>query len=343
MTMSAAPSVSVILLTYNQEAFVAEALRSWLGQDHPGFELVLADDASVDRTREIIDATLAAHPHAHIRVVDCHRPANGGVLANINAAMAACNGDIIVAAAGDDISEPSRLKMAVEIFAADPTVQVVVTNCQKIDATGQDLGHPSLRHRTGLYTYALSDRDIYARSPVCGATAAYRASLFLDFGPMQPGFHGEDNCLWVRALLRGAVYYDRRPLVRWRQHGANLSNYSEGGFITPESRERHLRWMRSHEQMTPQWERDITLAVERGWVSAEQGTKVLALAQLECARWKLDRCSLEPAPWAEWKGAAWALFRMARLAPVYRGFRKWLNRYRREREWRWWAKVRQQS
>jgi len=200
-----------------------------------------------------------------------------------------------------------------------------------------------LRHRGGLYTYALSDRDIYARSPVCGATAAYRASLFRDFGPMQPGFHGEDNCFWVRALLRGAVYYDRRPLVRWRQHGANLSNYSEGGFITPESRERHLRWMRAHEQMTPQWERDITLAVERGWVSVEQGAKVLALAQLECARWKLYRCSLEPAPWAEWKESAGVVFRMGLWAFVYRGFRKWLNRYRREREWRWWAKERQQS
>ena len=101
--------------------------------------------------------------------------------------------------------------------------------------------------------------------------------------------------------------------------------------------------MRAHEQMTPQWERDITLAVERGWVSAEQGAKVLALAQLECARWKLDRCSLEPAPWAEWKESAGVVFRMGRWALVYRGFRKWLNRYRREREWRWWAKVRQQS
>jgi glycosyltransferase involved in cell wall biosynthesis len=335
----ALPSVSVILLTYNQEAFVAEAVRSWLRQDLADFELILSDDASTDRTREV----LAAHPHPHVRVVHCHRPVNVGVLANINAAMAACTGDVIVAAAGDDISEPSRARMAAEIFAADPTVQVVVTNCQKIDAAGQNLGHPSLRHRAGRYAYALSDRDIYARSPVCGASAAYRASLFRDFGPMQPGSHGEDNCFWVRGLLRGAVYYDRRPLVGWRQHGANLSNYSEGGFTTPESRQRLLRWMRAHEQMTPQWERDITLAVERGWVSAEQGAKVLALARLECARWKLDRCSLEPAPWAEWKECAGVVFRMGRWALVYRGFRKWLNRYRREREWRWWAKVRQQS
>lgn len=343
MTTPPLPSVSVILVTYNQEAFVAEALRSCLDQDLPGFELVLADDASTDRTRDLIEAELAARPRPHLRVVRCHRPRNGGVLANINAAMAACTGDIIVAAAGDDVSEPSRLRATAEIFAADPSVQAVVTACQKIDAAGALMGPPSLRHRGGRYAYEAGSRDLYSRSPVCGASAAYRAALFRDFGPMQPGSHGEDNCFWVRALLRGAVYYDRRPLVRWRQHGANLSNYSEGGFASAESRQRHLRWMRAHEQMTPQWERDIRLAVERGWVSAEQGDRVVALARRECARWTLDRCSLEPAPWAEWKVAARPFVRWGDLSLVYRSFRKWANRYRREREWRWWTKVRRES
>lgn len=337
------PSVSVILLTYNQEAFVAEALRSWLAQDHPGFELVVADDASTDRTRAIIDAELAAHPHPQVRIVFSHRPVNGGVLANVNAAMAACTGDIIVAAAGDDVAEPTRVRAAAEIFAGDPTVQAVVTNRQKIDAEGRPLGYPSRRYAAGRYAYEPGGRHIYARSPVCGATAAYRASLFRDFGPMQPGSHGEDNCFWVRALLRGAIYYDRRPLVRWRQHGANLSNYSEAGFVSPESRQRHLRWMQAHAQMAPQWERDVALATERGWITAEQGARIVAMAQRECARWRLDRCSLEPAAWVEWKEAARPFCQWGDLSLVFRSFCKWLNRYRREREWRWWAKVRQQS
>ncbi len=337
------PTVSVILLTYNQEAFVAEAVRSWLRQDLPVFELVLSDDASTDRTRDVIEAELARHPATQVRVVRAHRPSNVGVLANVNAAMAACTGDIIVAAAGDDVSEPARLRLTAEIFAADPTVQAVVANCQKIDADGRLLGSPSLRHATGRYSYDQSARDLYARSPVCGASAAYRAELFRDFGPMQPGSHGEDNCFWLRALLRGAVYYDRRPLVRWRQHGANLSNYSEGGFASAESRQRHLRWMRAHELMAPQWERDITLAVERGWVTPGRGELVRRLVREECARWKLDRCSLEPAPWSEWQEAARPFCHLRHARLLWRSFRKRLNGYRREREWRWWAKLRQQS
>jgi glycosyltransferase involved in cell wall biosynthesis len=337
------PSVSVILVTYNHEAFVVEALRSWLAQDHPGFELVLADDASTDRTREIIDAELAAHPHAHVRIVPCHRPRNVGVLANVNAAMAACTGDIIVAAAGDDVSEPSRLKKLTEIFAAYPAVQLVVSGCQKIAADGRPWRNDlSDRYKAGRYAYGNGARGLYAGSPVCGASAAYRASLFRDFGPMHQGFHGEDNCFWVRALLRGAIYYDRRRLVRWRQHADNLSHFAAGGFASSESRQRHLRWMRAHELMMPQWERDVALAVERGWVGPERAAMVVRLAQLECARWALDRCSLESSPWTEWVSAAMPVLRSGRLVTVFRSFRKWVNRDRREREWQWWARVRQE-
>lgn len=343
MTPVIVPTVSVILLTYNQEAFVAEALRSWLGQEQVEFELVLADDASTDRTREILDAELGAHSLQRIKIVYAHRVQNVGILANVNAAMAVCTGDIIVTAAGDDIAELNRLQETIKVFATYPTVQAVVTNYQKIDEVGLPLGTPSLRHRTGCYDYNLEPCNIYAGSPVCGATAAYRAALFRKFGPMQPGTHGEDNCYWVRALLLGAVYYDQRPHVRWRQHGANLSNFTVGSFTTPASRQRHLRWMHAHELMAPQWERDITLAVEQGWVSAVHGTRVAVLARQECAQFKLDRCSLEPSPWLEWWQAALPLLQAGRWSRVYRGFRKRLFIYRREREWRWWAKVRQQS
>lgn len=147
------PTLSVALITYNQEAFVAEALHSLLTQDHPGFELVLADDASTDRTREVIEATLAAYPHPHIRVVRAYRPANGGVLNNVNGAMAACTGEVIVAAAGDDISEPTRLRVIEEAFL-DPTVQLVCTNYQKVDVCGRPFGTPPPKPAGGRFRIA---------------------------------------------------------------------------------------------------------------------------------------------------------------------------------------------
>ena len=332
------PTLSVALITYNQEAFVAEALHSLLTQDHPGFELVLADDASTDRTREVIEATLAAYPHPHIRVVRAYRPANGGVLNNVNGAMAACTGEVIVAAAGDDISEPMRLRVIEEAFL-DPTVQLVCTNYQKVDVWGRPFGTPPPKPAGGRFSHRTHPR-FYGGAPVCGATAAYRASLFHDFGPMQMGTHGEDNCYWIRALLRGVIHYDDRPLLRWRQHGANLSNSAAEGFVTPDSRARHLRWLQAHETMGPQWERDTRLAMERGWVSRWQGRRVLAMSRRECARWGIHRCTLDITAWSEWIAAAQPLFWSFRWGFLFRSLKQRVSERRRERLWSWWARVR---
>jgi len=331
-------TLSVAFITYNHEAYVEEALRSILTQDHPGFELVLADDASTDRTREVVERVLAACPHPHVRVVRAYRAVNAGVLANVNGAMAACTGEVIVAAAGDDISEPSRLRVVADAFA-DPTVQLVCTNYQKVDAWGRPFGVPPPKPAGGRFSHRTHPR-FYGGAPVCGATAAYRASLFREFGPMQMGTHGEDNCFWIRALLRGVIHYDDRPLLRWRQHTANLSNSVAEGFETAPSREKHLRWLRAHETMAPQWERDIGLAMEQGWVTSRQGAKVLAMSRRECARWGIHRCTLQPSPWAEWWAAARPLFWSGRWGFLFWALKHRYSERRRERLWRWWAAVR---
>lgn len=338
--MASRPKISVILLTYRHEAFVGEALRSWMGQDYPEFELVVADDASADRTREAIASALALHGRPGVRVIECHQASNIGVLANFNAAIAACSGDIIIAAAGDDIAVSSRLRYAAEIFEANPSAYAVVTNYVKIDAAGEMLMHPGISCAAGCHSYELNDGYIYASSPVCGATAAYRAELFHKFGPMQMGTHGEDNCYWVRALLLGAIFFDPRPLVYWRQHGANLFNHSSQDFGNAEGRSRHLRFLKLHELMAPQWEADITLGIDRGLVSPERGQRVLDLARIECATHALERCSLAADSWVEWRKAAWPLLRAGRWSYVWRKFTLRLLPSKRERAWRRLAKER---
>src|SRR3954469_22732147 len=53
--MSAHPSVSVLLTTYNRERYVAEAIESVLAQTFEDFELIVSDDCSSDRTLEIVN------------------------------------------------------------------------------------------------------------------------------------------------------------------------------------------------------------------------------------------------------------------------------------------------
>ena len=49
-----APTVSVIMATYNHADFVAQSIQSVLLQRNVDFEFLIADDGSVDRTREVV-------------------------------------------------------------------------------------------------------------------------------------------------------------------------------------------------------------------------------------------------------------------------------------------------
>ncbi|MBV8546431.1 MAG: glycosyltransferase, partial [Acidobacteria bacterium] len=63
------PGISVILPVFNREQSVARAIRSVLGQTQPPFEIIVVDDGSTDRTRDVLESfgsqiTVIEQPHA---------------------------------------------------------------------------------------------------------------------------------------------------------------------------------------------------------------------------------------------------------------------------------------
>ena len=101
------PKVSVVSITYNPEAYIRDALDGFLAQqtDFP-FEVIIADDASTDRTPAILREYAERHP-AVIRPI--LRPENVGITANLTVALTAargqylalCEGDVVEVDAGD--------------------------------------------------------------------------------------------------------------------------------------------------------------------------------------------------------------------------------------------------
>lgn len=331
------PRISVLLITYKHAKFIEEALRSILVQDYAGFELIIADDASPDSTREVIETVLRQSSRSDVTVRKIYQTQNLGLVRNVNAAMQAASGDIFVMAAGDDISLPSRITKIVKAFQLSPEIQLVCTNYQKIDERGNHIGSPPKRHRTKVFSYAAGTGDIYANSPICGATAAYRRNLFHEFGPMQPGTHGEDNCFWVRALLTGKIYYNESPLILWRQHQDNLSNSVDDNFATPESRASLIKWMKAHSQMTPQWERDISHALNSQYITKSEARQALWRAHYDAIKWEMQYCTLGVRPWAEWLKSAYRLLPYFQFDRLFRYFKERISARRRERIWQWWA------
>lgn len=92
--------VSALVVTYNHEATIAEALDSVLAQevDFP-VEIIVADDCSTDGTVEVVRAYQQRYPE-RIKLLDSHK--NVGITRNYQRGFAACSGEYIAVLEGDD-------------------------------------------------------------------------------------------------------------------------------------------------------------------------------------------------------------------------------------------------
>src|SRR4029079_1031142 len=101
------PSVSVIIPSYNHEAFVGEAIKSVLDQSYQDFEIVIADDGSKDRTPEIIRRF--ADPRISLEVFQENRAA----AAAANSAIGRSHGEFLCYLSSDDLFLPGKLEKQV--------------------------------------------------------------------------------------------------------------------------------------------------------------------------------------------------------------------------------------
>ncbi len=123
------PVVSVHMLTYNHETFIREAIEGVMMQETDfEYELIIGEDASQDKTREICFEYQKKYPDK-IRVLwseeNVTRPYGG----NGARVTARCRGEFIAFCEGDDYwTDPKKLQKQVDIFRQYPTVVYCFTN-----------------------------------------------------------------------------------------------------------------------------------------------------------------------------------------------------------------------
>lgn len=94
--------VSVVVVTYNAEKTIEEALNSVFLQTYERIELIISDDGSKDKTVEICKKWIQVHKSRFLRV-ELIEEVNAGVAVNLNRALSKCDGDWIKEMSGDDL------------------------------------------------------------------------------------------------------------------------------------------------------------------------------------------------------------------------------------------------
>ena len=108
------PTVSVCMLTYNQEKYVRQAIDGVLSQDaNFDIEIVVGDDASTDGTA----AVCSEYSERGDRVRVFRRERNLGVAENFRLTLNECNGEFVAICEGDDYwTDPAKLQHQVDLL-----------------------------------------------------------------------------------------------------------------------------------------------------------------------------------------------------------------------------------
>jgi len=214
------PLVTVVVLSFNQEKFIANAIDSVLAQDYENLEVVICDDCSTDKTVEIIKDKVDNYEGSHA-ISYFFAKKNTGVVKNFNFALSKSKGELLVAAAGDDISYENRVSVAVEYYLKYG-FSAFYSSADIIGEVGNELGELTLKVDQPYYP-PLNGEEAFKSLPFYGAGAIYSRRIFSEFGPVPNNIRNEDYNFFVRSLITDGIAYHQHPLLAYRKHSDNLS------------------------------------------------------------------------------------------------------------------------
>ncbi len=209
------PAVSIILPVYNGEAYLKEAIESILGQIFSDFELIIINDGSTDRTKEIIKS------YTDSRIHYLENDTNGGIVTSLNKGLNASRGKYIVRMDADDICLPGRIEAQVAFMDTHPEVSISGTQVSLFGLKTKDVCDPVsettmagmlLGNQIESTTTIIRSQDIKEKNLTYADT--YRYENEYDF--------------YTRAIMTGLQITNiPQVLVRKRIHANQLSTYYE--------------------------------------------------------------------------------------------------------------------
>lgn len=213
--------LSFILTTYNHEKYIRECLLSIFDQTTAPDEIVISDDASTDKTWQVIIETVQGLEDANFKIVLNRNITNMGVAKNFTTALEKASGDILIFGAGDDIYTDCKVGMTLNYYRENPQIAGMFTNLMVIDSDSSRV-RPFFESKPKIVEKL---RDlIFLRPPWCiGASQSARKEVIDNYRKVPFSSIATDGVMAFRSVLEGGFGYLDEITVFYRIHGGNLS------------------------------------------------------------------------------------------------------------------------
>jgi len=215
------PKVTIVIPTYNQEKYIAQAIESALKQDYPHIEVVLSDDCSTDSTPKIAKEYIKDKRFRYFR-----NKKNLGRVANYRKSLYEyAKGDYYLNLDGDDfLIDDSYISKAVEIFLKDKCIVMVMARSGMILENSKEI---LIDKQLDKNFYFYTGNTLFINYPKIH-TISNLTCLFDRRLAIKKNYYSKDLLFAdlesnLRLILNKNIAFYNQTVGFWRKHSFNAS------------------------------------------------------------------------------------------------------------------------
>ncbi|MGA7837547.1 MAG: glycosyltransferase [Ignavibacteriaceae bacterium] len=203
------PFLSIIIPVYNEEKVVAESVSSLLALDYSNYEIIIVNDGSTDKTKNVAEKLVGYQKGLHndIKVSLINRP-NGGKSQALNAGIRYSKAEFVLCMDGDSQLSPDSIKVAVRHFT-NPEIGAVAGNVKVLNRGKLYTDLQALEYIEGLNLGRSAQSLINLVNIIPGPIGLFRKKAIVGAGYYSSLTFAEDADLTLKILADGwRVYYE---------------------------------------------------------------------------------------------------------------------------------------
>ena len=210
------PKVSIVLPSYNGEKYIRQSIESVINQTFTDWELIIVNDCSSDRTREIV----GEYSSKDKRISLINNDVNQKLPKSLNIGFRVAKGEYLTWTSDDNMYETNALDEMTAYLDVHIDCMFVCSDMRSIDVNGMII-------EDGTHVEYSDEKMLIA--DCVGASFMYRKSAADEVGQYDESlFLVEDYDYWLRFLFRyGSIGYIDKPLYAYRRHGGSLKETKE--------------------------------------------------------------------------------------------------------------------
>lgn len=214
-------TVSICVPVYNGERFISETLESVVRQTYPHREIIVSDNASTDKTPQIVRNFMRDYPIRHERS-DTLLPVSEE---NFNRCISLARNDLVCIYHSDDVYEPQIVARCVGMMKDHPQVGAVFTTARVINEQGKEISRYRLPNELKklnkqifnlgeIFKAVLKNENSFLVCP----SVMVRKSVYDRLGGWEYDKyrHASDLGLWFKIAREYPIAILDEPLIRYR-------------------------------------------------------------------------------------------------------------------------------